>query len=172
MIKFLGCILIITSSTLVGFNYAENFRKRVRQLKEIENCLYELRNEIIYTHVPLVEAFNEMAERAKYPVDLLFKYTAENLNNKNCDSVYEAFKLTFESKNFDTSLKNEDKNIILNLSKSLGETDIDGQIKVFELAIENVKKHINDAEEMMKKNVKMYRCLGFCVGAMITIMLI
>ncbi|PJI09929.1 MULTISPECIES: stage III sporulation protein SpoIIIAB [Clostridium] len=172
MIKFLGCILIITSSTFLGFSYAENFRKRVKQLKELQNCLYELRNEIIYAHVPLIEAFNETSERANYPVNLIFKCAAENLNNKTCNSVYEAFKFTFASEKFDTNLKYEDKRIILNLSKSLGETDVDGQIKVFDLAVESIKKNINDAEETMKKNVKMYRCLGFCVGAMITIMLI
>ncbi|AAK80051.1 stage III sporulation protein AB [Clostridium acetobutylicum] len=172
MIKFVGCILIITSSTIVGFRYAEHFRKRVKELKEIHNSLYELRNEIIYTHTPLVEAFKNISDRSNYPVNLFFKLAAENLCYKETDNVYSAFKCVFDTDKFQTNLNNDDKKILLNLSKSLGETDIEGQVKVFELAIKNIENHITEAEEIMKKNVKMYRCLGFCVGAMITIMIV
>ncbi|MCR3760229.1 stage III sporulation protein SpoIIIAB [Clostridium felsineum] len=172
MIKIIGCILIITSSTILGFRYAENFRKRVKELREIQNSLYELRNEIVYTHVPLIEAFKHISDRANYPVNLLFTSVSKNLLSKETENVYSAFKHAFTKEKIETNLNSSDKNILLNLSKSLGETDIDGQIKVFELAIQNIVSHINEAEEIMKKNVKMYRCLGFCIGAMITIIIV
>lgn len=172
MIKILGCMIVLITSTLAGFVYAEKFKNRVRELNEIEVCIYQLRNEIIYTHTPLVEALTDVANKTNEPLNSFFKVISSNLLSKNCDSVYEAFKNAFEicSENM-TSIK-EDKLIILNLSKSLGETDIDGQISVFELTIENLKKQIKGAEEIMKKNVKMYRYLGFCIGAMLVIMLV
>jgi stage III sporulation protein AB len=60
----------------------------------------------------------------------------------------------------------------LDLAKSLGESDIDGQVNIFLFTINNLKKVISDAEISMKKNVKMFRYLGFSIGAMIVIMLI
>jgi len=38
--------------------------------------------------------------------------------------------------------------------------------------LENLKKQIIEAEILMKKNVKMYRYLGFTLGTMIVIMFI
>ncbi len=70
------------------------------------------------------------------------------------------------------NLKDEDIDVILDLSKSLGESDIEGQKAVFSLTIEDMKKQIKISESILKKNLKMYRCLGFSVGAVIVILLI
>ncbi|MFL0251571.1 stage III sporulation protein SpoIIIAB [Clostridium neuense] len=172
MIKIFGCMIVLITSTLAGFIYAEKFKNRVKELNEIEACIYQLRNEIIYTHTPLVEALMSVADKTNEPLNSFFKIISSNLLGRNFDSVYDAFKSAFKICSGDMNIIKEDKLIILNLSKSLGETDIDGQIAVFELTIENLKKQIKNAEEIMKKSVKMYRYLGFCVGAMLVIMLV
>lgn len=172
MIKIFGCMIVLITSTLAGFFYAEKFKNRVKELNEIEACIYQLRNEIIYTHTPLVEALMSVADKTIEPLKSFFKIISSNLLERNFDSVYDAFKSGFKICSGDMNIIKGDKLIILNLSKSLGETDIDGQIAVFELTIENLKKQIKDAEEIMKKSVKMYRYLGFCVGAMLVIMLV
>ncbi|MCD2345169.1 stage III sporulation protein SpoIIIAB [Clostridium guangxiense] len=172
MIKIFGCMIVLITSTLAGFVYAEKFKSRVRELNEIQVCIYQLRNQIIYTHTPLVEALMNVADKTIEPLKSFFKIISSNLLSKNCDSVYEAFKNAFEISSSHMTMVKEDKLIVLNLSKSLGETDIDGQIAVFELTIENLKKQIKNAEEIMKKSVKMYRYLGFCIGAMLVIMLV
>lgn len=172
MIRILGGIVIIVASTLIGFIYAERFSSRVKELNEIERCIYQLRNEIIYTHTPLIQALRDISSKTFDTLSLFFNDIASKLENMDCDNVYEAFNDAlniFEQKMY---INGNDKIILLNLSKSLGETDIDGQLMVFELAIENLKKQIREAEEIMKKNVKMYRYLGFCIGAMVVIMLI
>lgn len=43
---------------------------------------------------------------------------------------------------------------------------------MFSLTLENLKKQIIEAEVSMKKNVKMYRYLGFTLGMIIIIMFI
>lgn len=172
MIKILGCMIVLITSTLAGFVYAEKFKSRVKELNEIEACIYQLRNEIIYTHTPLIQALANVADKTGEPLNSFFKVISSNLFSKNYDSMYEAFKNAFEICSEDMNITKGDKLIILNLSKSLGETDISGQIAVFELTIENLKKQIKNAEEIMKKNVKMYRYLGFCIGAMLVIMLV
>ncbi len=44
MIKVIGFILIVGSSTILGFSYGEKFKKRVRELKEFQRGVYVLKN--------------------------------------------------------------------------------------------------------------------------------
>ncbi|MDF2503319.1 MULTISPECIES: stage III sporulation protein SpoIIIAB [Clostridium] len=171
MLKLIGGILIIAASTVGGFVYAQSFIYRVKELYEIERCIYQLQNEIVYTHTPLPEALINVSIKAKEPINNIFNKTSQKLSSNIYDNVYEAFKNTFKETS-NLSLKNEDINLILDLSKSLGESDITGQVNMFSLSIDNLKKIIAEAEITMKKNVKMYRYLGFGIGAMIVIMLI
>ena len=66
-------------------------------------------------------------------------------------------------------MKNEDISAILDLSKTLGESDIEGQKRMFSLTLDNIKNQIEVSKIAMNKNLKMYRCLGFSLGAVIVI---
>ncbi|MCM0650378.1 stage III sporulation protein SpoIIIAB [Clostridium swellfunianum] len=170
MIKTLGCLLILAASTFGGFAYAENFKKRVRQLNELERAVNQLQNEIEYTYTPLPEALRNVSQKCDAPMSLIFKKASEFLYNNEVESVYEAFKKCIDL--CETNISKEDMNILMDLSKSLGESDVEGHKKMFSLAKNNLKKRISLAEEAVNKNVKMYRYLGFSLGAMIVIVLI
>lgn len=172
MLKLIGSLLILGASTLGGFLYSEMFRLRVKQLYEIERAVYQLENEIIYTHTAIPEALKNVADKGSKPISDIFKMISDELCSNKYDNVFDAFKYAFEETYKDNNLKDQDIGVILDLAKSLGESDIDGQVTMFSLTIENIKKLINEAEITMKKNVKMYRYLGFCIGAVIVIMLI
>lgn len=172
MIKILGCILILFASTGIGFIYSESFKKRTTQLNELQRCIYQLQNEIIYTHTPLPEAILNIAEKSVYPIKLVFDEISSLLFTNAVDTVYEAFHKVFNNKQSVLNLKSEDINVILDLAKNLGESDLEGQKKIFALTLENLKKQIKDSELSMKNNVKMYRYLGFSLGAMLVIVLV
>jgi stage III sporulation protein AB len=172
MIKILGCILILAASTIGGFVYAESFKKRVRQLNELERALNQLQSEIEYTYTPLPEALKSVADKSEEPVKGIFNRASELLFLNEAEDVYDAFKKSLKDSSEGLHINNEDLNIMLDLSKSLGESDIEGHKKIFILAKSNLKKRISIAEDAMYKNVKMYRYLGFSLGAMLVIVLI
>ncbi|WP_026881312.1 stage III sporulation protein SpoIIIAB [Clostridium akagii] len=172
MIKFLGSSIVIIFSTFAGIIYAQAYIYRVRELNEMERCIRQLQNEIVYTHTPLPEALLNISHTGKRPIADIFKKISAELSSNLHDSVYDAFKKIFDNSSKNLYLKAEDVNIILDLAKSLGESDIDGQVNIFLFTVNNLKKIIGEADVAMKKNVKMFRYLGFGVGAMIVIMLI
>ncbi|MFL0268397.1 stage III sporulation protein SpoIIIAB [Candidatus Clostridium radicumherbarum] len=172
MIKFLSCFIILATSTIAGFVYAEGFRKRVKQLNEFERSLGQLENEIEYTHTPLPEALYSVSEKSESPVKEIFEKISKLLYKNEVDSVYNAFKKCLEYEANSLNLNSDDLKVILDLSKSLGESDIEGHRKIFSLLKVNLKKRINIAEETMNKNLKLYRYLGFSIGAMIVIVLL
>ena len=110
--------------------------------------------------------------KSKYPIRYIFEHASDSLISNKADSVYEAMKDAIDTNINKLNIKKEDYEIILDLSKSLGESDINGQKSVFNLTIENIKKQINEADEIMKKNVKLFRYLGFTMGAMLVILIV
>lgn len=171
-LKIIGCILILVCSSLIGFLYGENLKKRVFQLKEIEQALLQLKSEIIYTHASLPEAFENVGYKCNRPIGGIFIEVSRLLYNNEVDSVNEGFKKVFKQNKDMLSLKQYDIDIILNLSKSLGESDIEGQKNILLLTLENIKKQISGAEMEMNKNIKVYRYLGFSFGAILIIMIL
>ncbi|MCY6483750.1 stage III sporulation protein SpoIIIAB [Clostridium aestuarii] len=171
-LKFIGCILIIFGSTLIGFIYGENLKKRVQQLQELERVIYQLQNEIMYTHTPLPEIFIHAGEKCDKPIGEIFLEVSKLLLKNEVDNVYCAFNQVLKCNKSLLDLKDDDIKIILNLAKALGETDIDGHKNIISLTLLNLKKQIKNAEEIMNKNVKMYRYLGFSFGAILAIMIV
>jgi len=172
MLKILGCIMILGASTGIGFNYGEKFKKRTKQLNEIQRCIHQLQNEIVYTHTPLPEAILDVSKKSISPIKNIFEQVSSLLFLNEVDNVYEAFKNVIDNEKDNLNLKKEDLNIIFDLAKTLGESDIDGQNRMFSLSLENLKKQLKISEDLMNKNVKMYRYLGFSLGTVLVIILV
>lgn len=172
MLKILACITIIIASTAIGFNYGDSFKKRTKQLNEFQRCINQLQNDMIYTFTPLPEAISNIAEKSKYPIKSIFEEISSLLFSNAVDSAYDAFCKVFNDKKEVLNLNKEDLNVILDLAKTLGECDIDGEKRMFSLTLGSLKKQIENSEISMNKNVKMCRYLGFSLGAMVVIMLI
>ena len=172
MIKTIACAVILGASTIAGFIYSERLKYRVFQLNELQRAIYQLQNEITYVHALLPDAFKSVAIKSKEPIGELFNKASELLSDNNYENVYEVMSSAMNLVKSKLYLNSDDLNVILDLSKTLGESDIEGQMSIFSLTIANIKKQIKISEEFMNKNIRMYRYLGFSFGAVIVIVLI
>lgn len=172
MLKLLGCSMILGGTTAVGFLYGETFKKRVQQLNELERVIMQLQNEITYVYTPLPEAFMKIAQKSREPVNHILEDASEFLISNNVDNVYEAFKKALIKNRDKLYLNEDDINILLDLTKNIGESDVYSQSNIFNLTLTNIKKQIKGAELIKNKNLKMYRYLGFSLGAVLVIILL
>ena len=172
MIKIIACAVILGASTVAGFIYSERLKYRVFQLNEVQRAIYQLQNEITYVHALLPDAFKSVAQKSEEPIRELFNRTSELLLGNNYANVYEAMNSAMNLIKNRIYLNADDINVILDLSKTLGESDIEGQVNIFSLTLTNLKKQIKISEDYMNKNIRMYRYLGFSFGAVIVIVLI
>ncbi|MCE5221411.1 MAG: stage III sporulation protein SpoAB [Clostridium sp.] len=172
MLKLIFIISIVLISTYIGFAYGDTFRKRRDELKEILKALTILENDIVCGTTPLPEALENLSHKVCEPINYFVKAITDRLIKGDVESVYggalEEF-LVLEDKFY---LCDEDKKIMEDFFKSLGESGVYGQEKIFSLAIEGIKMNLKDADESAKKNIKLYRYLGVCFGAMIIIFII
>ncbi|MGE5627483.1 MAG: stage III sporulation protein SpoIIIAB [Solirubrobacterales bacterium] len=172
MLKGLACIMVVAATTLMGFLFGEALKKRRDQLLELQRCLYHLQNEIIYTHTELPEAFYNVHTKADNPIGNIFLGIAKLLYQGEIANVYEAVKSSLEENKSDIYFNEDDLSLILSFSRNLGESDMEGEKKIFSITLENIKSNINSASVKMDKNLKMYRTLGFTAGTMIAILFV
>ncbi|MDS0527330.1 stage III sporulation protein AB [Clostridium sp. SHJSY1] len=172
MLKIMLILVIFSFCTLTGYIYGESFRKRYEVLKESYKCITILENEVVFNNTPLPEAFMDISNKTKEPLSLLLSCVSEKLTNGTEYDVYSAFKKTYADFDKEFFYEREDKSVLEDFIKTLGGSGVYGQEKIFKLSLNNLKINIDEAYELSKKNTKLYRYLGICVGIMISILLL
>lgn len=172
MFKLIVLSIIFLIFSYFGYIYGEKFNNRYKILQEILKAINILQNEIMYNSTALPEALNVVSEICRDPLSLLVKDVSRLIYKAEENSIFDMFKISYEKYKEDLCLKKEDIRIISDFLKSLGELGLYGQEKMFELAKANLNINIKDAQIIAEKNIKLYRYLGVCVGAMIFIFFI
>ncbi|EKQ58204.1 MULTISPECIES: stage III sporulation protein SpoIIIAB [unclassified Clostridium] len=172
MLKLILAMCVFLISTYIGFSYGETFRKRQAQLKEILKALTILENEIVYGATPLPEALENLSHKVDKPLSDFIKAISDRLIKGDVESVYEGALEEYSRFKNEFFIYDDDKKVLGDFFKSLGESGVYGQEKIFFLAVEGIKMNLSDAEDNAKRNIKLYRYLGICLGAMIVIFII
>lgn len=172
MVKITLIIILFAACSYSGFIYGDGFRKRYIDLKEAYKQLILLQNEIVFNNTPIPEALALLGKKGSKPINRLLSSVSNKLIENTSDGVQGAFKESYSEIAEDFYFTSEDKGILSDFTKSLGQSGVYGQEKIFKLALENLKINIDDAYEISKRNTKLYKYLGICCGAMISIFLL
>lgn len=172
MLKVINVILVFILCSAFGYIYGESFKRRYNQLQESMRALILLQNGIIFNTVPLPESFREISLKCEEPIKGLLIKVSDDLDEGIEGDLYSIFKKNYKEISTSFYLEKEDKSIFQDFLKSLGESGVYGQDKIFKLTLENLKVNIDDAYDKAKKNTKLYRYIGICIGAMLSIFLL
>jgi len=170
-LKLCGIVLIIASTTGMGFLFGNNMRLRLEELKELKKLLGMLRGEIKYTGTPLYEAFGIIGRRTKGIYAEFFKSTSkelEALSGKSLRTIWTSLKDNVQQ----SHLKEKDWERLMQFGDNLGYLDKEMQIGTIELYLEHIEAEITEGQANYDKNSKLCRVLGICSGLFLTIILI
>ncbi|MCQ2559360.1 MAG: stage III sporulation protein AB [Clostridia bacterium] len=162
MLKLLGALLIVACGGLGGYVLSREYARRPPELKAWLTVLQRLETEISYAATPLGEALAKIAPHSGCQIQAAVQQAADLLNRGH--SAAEAFDQALESTYARSSLRISDLGILNNLALALGISDCQDQIRHLQLAGEQLKVEIVQAEEEARKNVKLYNYLGVCSG--------
>lgn len=163
--------MIMVSSTIIGYMLSLKYKMRRWILKSLISSLNLFKIEIMYAKTPLNEVLYKIANSSDISVNILFRETAKILNNNSGYTAGEAWEISLNNWKSDY-LKKEDREILTSFGYGLGNSDVYNQEKNFELAIELLKKQLENAEEEGRKSEKLYRNIGFLTGLAIIILFI
>ncbi|ADL51668.1 stage III sporulation protein AB [Clostridium cellulovorans] len=172
MIKIIGCLFIIVSTSCAGYMLGDKLRKRVADLKELQRILISIKNELKYSIEPIELTFKKIARDFKNPYDEILRIAAAKIYNNEITSIDEAISEALAEKEMDLALKDEDKLIFTEFARSLGKWNIGAQEDFFNLSFVKIEEQLNSAEDFCAKNLKMYNVMGPCIGLMLVIVLI
>lgn len=167
LLKILIYSFIFLSCSLIGILISKKYVNRVNELKEFKNALNMFKTKIRYTYAPLPEIFTEISENIDSNISNVFKKASEKM--AICPAG-EAWNLALRIE--DLNIDDEDRNVLKNLSKLLGKTDLEGQLNQIEMTSDFLDNQIKKAENQRAKSEKMYRTLGMVIGMAIVIILV
>lgn len=165
-LKIIIYTCIFLSSSAIGILISKKYEERVNELKEFKNALNMFKTKIKFTYEPIPEIFEEISKQINSNTGKIFKLASCNMEVL---AAGDAWNMAVDTKIL--SINEEDKDILKNLSKLLGQTDIEGQISQIELTTAFLDEQIEKAEKERLKSEKMYRTLGMVVGLAIVIIL-
>lgn len=166
-VKTILLFAIFSLSTGIGILISKMYENRVKELRQFKNILNIIKTKIKFTYEPLAEIFNQISQEKSSKIEeifenMIYKLAFENVKYSWMDAIQEA----------DISITQEDKDILKELGKVLGQTDADSQVNEIEVTESFLNIQIEKAEEARKKNQKMYKTLGVVVGLVFVIILI
>jgi len=172
ILKITGCIMVITSSTAIGFYFSSQMRQRINDLKELRKLIGLLRGDIRYAATPLPEAISMLARRHNGNFEKFLSYVSEKLYELSGQTFALIWRSGVESMLTCTSLSRKDKLLLAQLGDNLGYLDKDMQVNTLDLYIAQLDEEIADMSKTVKEKAYLYNTLGIMAGIFITIVMI
>lgn len=171
-IKIFALFIIFALSSLIGYLISHRYLSREKELQDIITCLEIFESRINYTYDTIPDCFNFIAGYIGGNVGKIFKRTAEKLERQNDVSTGDCFKNVIDEEKMLLDLNDNDIEILKGLSVSLGQIDLDGQLKNIRLIIHTLNTQLEHARFEKSKNFKLYRNMGILTGLVLMIVLI
>lgn len=172
ILKVIGCILIIFSSTLMGFYCSSELRSRINDLKELRKIIMLLRGDIRYGNTPLPEAINAIAKRHNGNYKSFLDKVSENLIERSGYTFSQIWTEAVEKALHTTSLNKRDKYQLIQLGEHLGYLDKEMQLNTIDLHLAQLDDEIQELSKNVKEKTYLYKCLGIMAGVFISIILV
>jgi len=171
-VKILSSLLIVFSSSLIGYYYGNRYSMRLENLSYLEQCIRILETEIVYGAVPLPEALTNVYLKGNKKVSCIFEEVKMDLTSNKDGDLFSSFHRVSSHLMEKLNFTKEDVELFLSLGRLLGSSDRTDQEKNFKLILNQIKILKDEALAQKNKNEKMYKNLGILAGIAIVIILL
>ncbi len=167
MLKYAGLAVIIAVTSLLGNYFSSVIKMRLNNLKKINYLIDEIITLLRFNGSTVYEITNHLANNERFSDFSFLSNITTNENISFQQSWCSALK-TYPI----FSLKASDLDILADIGRKLGTSDMEGQLSMLNLQRTELEMLISSVEEDCEKKSKLYRSLGVLAGAFISVMLI
>ncbi|AXI09435.1 stage III sporulation protein SpoAB [Oceanobacillus zhaokaii] len=169
--KWIGALLFIGTTTWMGFEWSNKLTQRPKHIRQLKNALQILEAEIIYSQLPLQDAFTSIAMQLPDPLKTFFETLGNNMKKEHID-----FHMVWE-KNVNklmemSSLGVNEREILKQFGRTLGQHDFYQQQKYIQLSLTHLDRELEDARDEQYKYSKLAKSIGILCGIFIVLLLI
>lgn len=169
--KWFGALLIIMATTMIGFEWSRQLSGRPKQIRQLKHALQILEGEMLYSQLPLQEAFLIVSKRMPYPVNYLFRLLVKKMKETNDEfpDIWRKSVQLFLSRSY---LGRNEAEILYQFGRSIGQHDLSQQQKHIYLAMTHLDRELDEARDQHLKFSQMAKSIGFLAGVFIVLILI
>ena len=169
MIKIIGFIIIVISSSKIGFDLAKKYLNRSRELKAFMYVLERLKSEIGFSNCIITDALVNSSNVKNETVKNMVGNLCQMVKNDNI-SLADAFN-TYVKNDNSNSFSKSDVDEIYRFFSGVGSGDKEDEIENINNCIENIRMNLRNAVEDEGRYVKLYRTSGVLAGFLIAVIL-
>lgn len=172
MLKIIGAMLLVGTSTLVGLIMAERVNERSRLLRVLIRLFNILETEIGFHSGLLAEVFHRAAQVIYHPkMAASLEKIANNIGFGSDFNLVDLWDNFLKEPGMGVLLT-EDLAVLKEMGVYLGSTDREDQIQRIEAARRRLEINLEVANTNTMKQVRLYRYFGFAAGAALVCLLI
>ena len=138
----------------------------------MSDALRQLEFDIDFLGITLAESFERIAFNFDGAVGQVFEYTAALMKKKKCSDFLNIWNSAISAYGGELYLRESDRSILAEFARNLGAGDRESEKNNIRAALMRLKLAEDEARCDEKRNVKMYRGLGFLFGVFAVIVLI
>ncbi len=172
LLRTFACFSLLLGCGGLGMIFSNRFKERVRELEHLQNAITQLEFDIDFLNITLERSFEKLAKNTEKPLKEVFSYVAYRLRENPGGDMQRLWRRAISKYNQDLALSQDDVQILIDFSKSLGAGSREKEKSNLKLASMRISIALNEARLDAQKNIKMYRGLGFLAGIFIVIILL
>lgn len=170
-IKSMGAVIIIVSSSLIGYIIRYRHRCRINDIENFNTCLGIIKREMSFSLNDILTAVKKTAGYANKQNKLLFEGFIDMSSASDGDTMSETWTRCLETRKGELIYNESDIDVIKELGNLLGSGDIDTQRE----NILNIENKLNEHLKQCSMNSEKYDIafkLGIYIGVIIVVLLI
>lgn len=168
--RIVAAILILCSGSMLGFLFGKKFENRVKQIRMLLDSIQSLENEMLYYNGFLAPSFKNISKSLVYPLDDFYMGVATMMEKGS--TLKQAFEKCSIKLLKSSDLNKNDIDLVLDMTRWLGNTGEEGQRKMFVRFRDMLSKNENDALYISKNRAALSRRLGILSGIAMAIIIL
>lgn len=170
--RALGASLLVLGGVMYGTGLARSMYARVRELGDLVNSLHLLETEIAFTHTPLPEACEHVAQATRGAVRRLFRMLCQEFASHRQLHVTELWRKAVRDWAQHCHLHPDELYVLSALGAILGRSAADEQARSLRYTYERLDGIRQQLERDLEKQSRMRVYLGVAGGVVLAILLV
>lgn len=174
MLKWIGCILVMTGCVGGGMVMAVGLKRRIRILEELEVLLQRLYGEMEYAGNDMIDILKILQAESIYFSEL-WQRIIERLERGDSVRLWEVWREETKRKTGLSPicfLGQEEQYILQEVGRALGQTDRKTQLHMLKLHEQRVHKVVNKIRSESQTQARVYRVVGVTAGCFLVILFV
>ena len=160
MLKIVGSICVVGTTTLLGIQKGSAIRSTCEELQYLQRLLYQMQSEIRYLRAPLGDLVRRLGRDCREPYRKWLLSLGEDMEERNGKPFSKIWEQGIRIHLRSLHLPEREIERLCALGGQMGAADMELQMRTLGLYQEQLSQTMEELRESMNSKVKLCHCMG------------